>query len=167
MNYYSMSLSIDSLPNEILDSVLVQLACPDLASISLVSHAWQVLAFPHLYCTVSFYLGAHLDHFCERVASDDGTGPVSICANVKGLVLRHKYGLAHIHEIIADLNIKNLALVIHRLVHLRHLCWELYFIPANPQIMLSFHAQCPKLDSVNLWFGQDYDYYYSRKFPVR
>lgn len=159
---------MDALPNEILASVLAQLTCPDLALVSLVSRAWQVLAFPHLYHTVYFSLGAHLDHFCERVASGDGNGSVSICANVKGLVLYHKYGLDHALEIIDELHLGHLDLVVHQLTQLRHLSWELYFVPerTDTKIIRSFQTRCPRLESVHLWFGEGFDYYYSRELPI-
>lgn len=148
-----------SLPNEILDLILAHLRCSHIASAALVSRQWQSLFFSHLYSTVYLSLATHLKHFSERVASDDGSGPDSICANLKGLVLDHKH--VRDRRAITEQDLVHLKPVIDRLTQLKHLSWELLFVPEDPEIMSLFQTRCPSLESVRLWIEPGHSEYAS------
>lgn len=143
-------LTLPTLPNEICDFILKGLPIEDLASVSLLSRAWQAHAFPHLYRMPCLCLEEHLEQFAERLAVDDGHGPLSISANMKGLILYLKF-MAHQSpgRIVQD-SLDYLKAIVPRLPRLERLSWELWFVPDDLEIFPLFQRQCPKITSLYL-----------------
>jgi hypothetical protein len=56
-----------ALPCEVWSDALAYLPLRDLASASVVSHSWQILAFSHLYHTVYLTRPSHLEQLAARV----------------------------------------------------------------------------------------------------
>lgn len=140
-----------NLPTEIYDFILKDLPIEDLASVSLVSRTWQAHAFPHLYKTAYLCLDEHLKQFAERLAADDGHGPFSISANMKGLVLYDELRLDQHHKTIQQDSLEYLKTIVPRLPRLKHLSWELRLVPDDLEIFPLFQRRCPSLDSIHLF----------------
>ncbi|CAE6421622.1 unnamed protein product [Rhizoctonia solani] len=146
----SMGL-LSSLPNELLDAVFDLLSKSDLASISLVCHAWQNCAFPRLYHTVYISLATDLQLMVSRIKSEDETGPLSIVSYLKGLVLDNMFVLDHPgRRKINERDLIDLQTVISRLVGLEILGWDLGFVPQGCRIFELFQSECPKLAFVRI-----------------
>lgn len=151
--------------NEILKEVLTYLSLRDLASASMLSRAWQVLVFPHLYRTVYLAFADHLKHIARRVTSDGGTSLLSISANLKELVLCNaspKPGRA----VITQGTLEYLKIIVPRLARLRSLTWNLPFLPDDVGIMPLFQTLCPDLGAFRVVFSQDYSFCRSVSYPL-
>lgn len=145
-------MSLSKLPNEILDHILCYLSISDLLSASLLCRVWQARAFPYLYNTVYLSdtssdlgeLSTKIKAFARRVELDDSYGPLSVSANVNGIVMSSKLGE---HE--------ELKAIISGLVRLRRLCWDLLPVPEALELCRLFQTRCPNLRSVDLSIKDD------------
>lgn len=145
---------------EILDRFLSYLPLSDLAEASVLNHTWQTAVFPHLYHTLRIGYAERLEQIARRAASDDGRGPLSISAHVKGLVLRQAYSNYKLKSITQD-HLNHLKLLIPRLKKLQSLSWELYLLADDMEIMPMFQTHCPNLKSFHVNIDQDNFFYHT------
>ncbi|CAE6411832.1 unnamed protein product [Rhizoctonia solani] len=137
------------LPNELLDKALDDLSTHDLASASLVNRKWQARAFQYLYRTVYLSRTLHLEAFCQRIASETTDRIFSVSVRLRGLVLDTEYKPSQHDGRITSQSLSQLEPIIPLLVNLKHLSWELAFLPENLEALRLFQTRCPSLNSVH------------------
>lgn len=142
-----------ALPNEMYGRILKELRIEDLASVSLLNHAWQARVFPYLYNAPCLSVEEHLEDFAKRLATDDGIGPLSIVATMKVMILYREFmGDRLRRQEIDQESLRYLKDIVPRLPRLKRISWQIGLVPDDLDILPLFQSH-PSLDSVDLYIS--------------
>ena len=139
-----------TLPNEVLTNILGHLSSHDLASASLVSKSWQILAFARLYHTVHLAVPSHLKLIAKRVLVEEHDQLyLSLRTSVRELVFTETYHDFGDEDYISEEDLEHLSAILPKLSRLERFIWDLPFVPRDPEVIELLQTECPSLTSVH------------------
>ncbi|KAF8597454.1 hypothetical protein BDV93DRAFT_370846 [Ceratobasidium sp. AG-I] len=139
-----------ALPNEVLTNILGHLSSRGLASASLVSKPWQILAFAPLYHTVHLALPSHLELIAKRASEEeDDKKQLSVRTSLRELILNEKCHDFGDEDYISEEDLAHLSTVLPKLSRLERFFWDLSFVPRDSEAIDLLQTECPSLTSVH------------------
>lgn len=162
LNLASKSMVISSTSralaiNELLSAIIMDLPLPDLASFSLVSKGWQIVAFPRLYHTVYLTFAQDLKHITRQILSNK-VYVLSIQDYLRKLIIsglekptrRHSPG-----DFIEEEDLDDLLVALPNLALLEHFSWQMSFAPRSSKLLEILQTNCPRLNSIH-WVDKSF-----------